>query len=80
MKFYSLCYHYIRKPSDEINFPRILGTKITDFEDNIREFKTTTYGLEADKINKLKSNSTKFGDVKSKYSTFELTENDLKLR
>ena len=40
MKFYSLCYHYIRKPSDEINFPRILGTKITDFEDNIREFKT----------------------------------------
>jgi|ETNmetMinimDraft_11_1059920.scaffolds.fasta_scaffold78138_2 hypothetical protein len=50
---------------------------LSSLKNNIREFKSTTYGLGADKINKLKSNSTKFGDVKSKYPTFELTENEL---
>ena len=50
MKFFSLCYHYIRKPDDEAHFPRILGTKISDFEDHIKKFKTKFDFLNLDDI------------------------------
>ena len=50
MKFFSLCYHYIRKPDDEAHFPRILGTKISDFEDQIKKFKTKFDFLNLDDI------------------------------
>lgn len=33
MDFLSVCYHYVRKPDN--SFPRILGTKIEDFEEDI---------------------------------------------
>ena len=50
MNFFSLCYHYIRKPDDELYFPRILGTKISDFEDQIKKFKTRFDFLTLDDI------------------------------
>ncbi len=50
LKYRSLCYHYIRKPDDEVHFPRILGTKISDFEDQIKKFKTKFDFLNLDDI------------------------------
>ena len=33
--YLALCYHYIR-PNENDPFPRILGTKISEFEDQIK--------------------------------------------
>lgn len=37
--FLSLCYHYIRSSHDEKEFPRILGTSVSEFENHILMFK-----------------------------------------
>ena len=37
-EFFALCYHYIRKNNDD-PFPRLLGTKISDFNNHVEMIK-----------------------------------------
>lgn len=47
--YLSLCYHYIRKDNDD-PFPRILGTKISEFENQIKMLKNFSEIISIDDV------------------------------
>ena len=70
-KFLALCYHYIRKDSND-PFPRLLGTKISDFNEHMSMLKKEYNVISLDDVSAFYSLKSDFTDVIIKDKNVEL--------
>ena len=62
--FYSLCYHYVRKNCDD-PLPRLLGTKISDFNEHIAMFKKEYNIVSLNDVSSFYYEKSNFRDIKN---------------
>ena len=70
-KYACLCYHYIRSPESSEQFPRILGTPLSEFENHIQFIKKNFDSYSLNDIFSIHNNNKKLNSKMGLHITFD---------